>query len=218
MSHDLRTPLVSSLAQLEVAAQQKLDHIIWKTVLQKQKKLSQKTLKLVEEFVQLARAENLNSFSFHELNLVDVVDNAIDNVWGVSEAKSIEIQSDYEKPYMPVFGDFDTLERVIVNLLSNAVKYSPENTVVKVHINRKIDRVECSVQDEGCGISAKEQEEIFDKYSRFKRQEKSNDSSIGLGLAFVKTSVEKHGATISLESGVNKGSLFCIRFPGIDKT
>jgi len=213
LSHDLRTPLVSSLAQLEMVSQKQPDESNWKEFLSKQKTQNQKTLTLVEEFVQLSRAENLNTTSFHELNIVDAVDNAIDNVWGISESKSIKIAADYSNSFLPVLGDFDTLERVVVNLLSNALKYSPDNTVVTVTLKKDNQAVILCVADEGYGISEEELPVVFSRFSRFNKQGKRNETSIGLGLSFVKTSLDKHQATISVKSEINKGSQFCIRFP-----
>ncbi len=213
LSHDLRTPLVSSLARIDMARSKIPQPDEWSDWLNKQQKLNQKTLNLAEEFVQLTRAENLNAYDFKPLNLIDVVDNAIDSIWSLAEAKNMEISNDYKQSFIEVSADFDLLERVVQNLLSNAIKYSPDNTCVSVTIGIDNSRPVLCVNDQGYGINVDDMMNLFSRFKRFNNVNTKTEGGVGLGLVFVKTTLDKHNAEIIVSSELNKGSQFCVYFP-----
>lgn len=112
---------------------------------------------------------------------------------------------------LPVIADESLLRHMLENLLGNALKYSPNGGEVRLDVTRENDELVFDVRDQGIGISAEDQEHLFDTYNRG-----SNVGTIagtGLGLAIVRRAVQLHGGTLSLHSEVGMGSCFTVRIP-----
>jgi signal transduction histidine kinase len=112
-----------------------------------------------------------------------------------------------------VYGDESLLSQLFCNLLSNAVKYSPEGARIEVAAAQEDAQVVVSIRDHGIGIPQGERERVFERYYRG-----SNTSGIGgsgVGLSLVKSIVDLHQGSISLESSEGQGSCFTVRLPAI---
>ncbi len=108
--------------------------------------------------------------------------------------------------------DADRLEQVLTNLISNALKYSPEGGDVLVGIDDTGDAVELSVTDQGIGIGAKEQSELFQPFTRTDSARRYA-SGTGLGLYITKQIVDLHGGSIDIVSDIGAGTTVCVRLP-----
>jgi two-component system phosphate regulon sensor histidine kinase PhoR len=75
------------------------------------------------------------------------------------------------------------------------------------------DFVKFSVTDQGIGISKKDQSKLFQKFSRLQNASKVNVDGSGLGLYWVKKTIDLHEGTIEVESKKGKGTTFCVRLP-----
>jgi signal transduction histidine kinase len=176
---------------------------------------------LSEQFLQLARAESKAHEPAVE-DLGEIAEEAVDDVWAAAEQKSMRIQMRWDGEPLPVLGDRPLLLRAIVNLLTNAVKYSPEKTVVTVtlaerQVGEHLMHV-CEVADQGYGISQENQARLFERYRRFSKPGHPKAQVAGLGMAFVKTVVEKHGGTIGVVSETAKGSTFTVILPAVENS
>jgi signal transduction histidine kinase len=94
-------------------------------------------------------------------------------------------------------------------LLSNAIRYSKENGRVIIGAKQDENIVELFVQDFGKGIDPRYHQSIFDRYFRVPG---TKTQGSGLGLSISKDFVEAHNGTLTVESELNKGSKFVIRF------
>jgi signal transduction histidine kinase/PAS domain-containing protein len=107
--------------------------------------------------------------------------------------------------------DVRLLRQILTNLLSNAIKYSPEDSTIRLQINKDGDSAVFQVIDQGIGMSAEDLKMIF---TPFKRGENvANIQGTGLGMAIVKQAVEALGGTIACESQPGKGTTFIVRLP-----
>ena len=108
--------------------------------------------------------------------------------------------------------DSEKIERVFFNLVSNAFKYTPDNGTITVAYHIDGDMLSLSVADTGEGISERDLGNIFD---RFFQVDRVHPKGSGIGLSLAKAFVELHGGSISVESEVNKGSVFTVKLPVI---
>lgn len=112
-----------------------------------------------------------------------------------------------------VKGDSEALKRLLFNLVSNAVKYSDAGRDVCVSVWRRENSVVLLVEDEGCGIApTAKNERLFGPFVRLDETRHMADGD-GLGLASVKRIAEAHGAKISVQGTIGRGTTFEVRFP-----
>jgi signal transduction histidine kinase len=140
--------------------------------------------------------------------------DAADDMWAFAHSKSIAIVINAQVENYWISVDRSLLVRAIGNLLSNAIKFSPPGSQV-VCTAKPIQTdsggyIICSISDQGKGIEASEHTAIF---SPFQRAAEQGRDGIGLGLAFVKMVIERHGGTIDVNSVLGKGSIFTITLP-----
>jgi signal transduction histidine kinase len=218
LSHDMRSPQSSILALLELHELDPDDNPK-EEVFKRIEHYARRTLSLSEQFLQLARAES----KAHETSVEDLgalAEEAVDDVWTAAEQKSIKFTMQWDGEPVPVAADKPLLLRAITNLLTNAVKYSPENTTVTVKVAaREVEgqlRHVCEVADQGYGISVEDQAKLFERYRRFSAPGQPKAQGAGLGMAFVKTVIEKHGGHIGVASTLGQGSTFTLVLPPVE--
>lgn len=227
LSHDMRSPLVSQLALIERSRSasdgfsgdenQLLDKLVF---------FAERSLKYSEDFLQLARAENLDQGSFQLVDLHGVVDAAIAEVGGLALQQGLQLEIARSDADCWMLGDAQLLERAVSNLLANAIQYSPKGGVVTVGVEAG-DLLSVSVEDRGRGIDAEALPHLFKPYFRARRQARqqggeSSDAGMtiarnyGLGLSFVHSVVERHGGRIDVQSQPGKGTRITLLLPATE--
>lgn len=208
ISHDMRAPQNSILALIDLnqeavcpAQQETLDRIGM---------LARRTLRLVDDFVDLSSAESA-TITPRIIDLADLMQDAVDELW--AQARQRDIRLVYERPETPALtpGDDGLLLRALRNLVDNAVKYSPNGTQVTCSLTPSDRYWEIRVADQGSGISEENQERIFKPFVRVN----TSVTGTGLGLAFVRIVAERHRGTITLASRLGEGSCFLLCLPRI---
>jgi signal transduction histidine kinase len=96
-------------------------------------------------------------------------------------------------------------------LLDNALRFTPENGSIQITLSDHDADFEVAVNDSGCGIAPEHLPRVFD---RFYRADSSRGSDgAGLGLALVKSILELHGGSVTIESNVGRGTTVKLTFP-----
>ncbi len=191
LSHDLRSPLASTIAMLELAKNKDNIKDIQATMSEIENN-THKTLDLAEQFLQLSRANSHETIHFYDTNFNDVVLNAIDQIWGLSNNKQITIVHKFDRDEIRLQAKPTLLERAIVNLLSNAIKYSPNGARIDVNVQLTNEEIQCCVIDHGKGISREELPYLFDVFRRTQEATIQRQHGVGLGLAFVDAVAKRH--------------------------
>jgi two-component system phosphate regulon sensor histidine kinase PhoR len=113
------------------------------------------------------------------------------------------------------------MEQAVVNLIENAVKYSGTHQPILICASLKRissgneEELTISVADRGCGIHPEHLPRLFERFYRVDKGRSRQAGGTGLGLSIVKHIVQAHGGTISVESQLDEGSLFCLRIPRV---
>jgi signal transduction histidine kinase len=137
--------------------------------------------------------------------------NTLLNDFSIS-ANNIVIVRQLEIETTTVLLDKFYFTTAILNLLENAVKYNRNGVEIFVNANSS-DKFVISIQDNGIGISEKNQVHLFEKFFRVGNQKVHNVKGLGLGLYYTSQIVKAHGGEIRIESKENKGAEFIIEIP-----
>lgn len=206
LSHDMRSPLTAILALLTLHREDEAE-LPPAEMLARIRRLASRSLALAEAFVQLARAEPLEH-AREPLDLADIVMDAADDCWSQAQAKRITIDVDVPPSAAQSIGDRELVRRAVINLVNNAVKFSPRGSRVVCAVYRIEDDWCVAIRDEGRGIAFEDRELLFKKFVRLGEREPDAEPGAGLGLAFTKTVVDRHGGRIEVDSVLGVGSEF----------
>ena len=116
-----------------------------------------------------------------------------------------------------IYADPVHITNVFVNMLDNAIKYNLHEPVIKISTRNLQDGILVDIADNGIGISRANQNKIFDKLYRVHTGNLHDFKGFGLGLSYVKTIVEQHKGKITVDSELEKGSVFHIYLPNENK-
>ncbi len=228
LSHDMRSPQASILALVEIE-RARSEPALAHGLLERIERYAQRALTLADDFVQLARAES-QAYVLEPVSLTELMIDASDEVWPQAHAKRIALQTetadaaDVDEGHW-ICADRSLMTRALVNILNNAVKYSPPDTRISCRLEDVSPassrggsrRVSCTIRDEGYGIPEEQQAGLFERFRRFHATERPEVGGAGLGMAFVKTVVTRHGGEVDVVSAPGKGTAFTILLPALDE-
>jgi signal transduction histidine kinase len=208
VSHELRLPLTNLKMRLYLARMQpeKLEEHL--RVIEA---VTDRMRVLVDDLLDNSRLA-LGSLPLkkRQVYLQSLIGGVIESQKLIAAQKQIILNS--EMPIEPLldFIDPDRMAQVLVNLVDNAINYTPKGGKVTVQLAQEAGQTTIRVRDTGVGIAADVQDRIFEP---FFRPEGNTTLGTGLGLAITKEIVEAHRGTVSVESKVGHGSVFCVRLP-----
>lgn len=212
ISHELRTPTAVILAQCEYALSDCADLEDKEEALEVVQKQANKMSKLTSDLLQLVRMEQ--GIDKMETSLVDLSE-LITIVCEEKETiipKTMFIET-YITDNITIIGNQTMLIRLVTNLINNAIRYGKENGTVKVYLEKLNDEVILKVEDNGIGIDNKHLDKIWNRFYQVDSARTANTSaSMGLGLSMVAEIVKAHGAKVSVQSVLNQGSVFTVKF------
>ncbi|MCX6368783.1 MAG: ATP-binding protein [Armatimonadetes bacterium] len=215
-AHELRSPLANLRTTAEVALRRQ------------DPKTHQRALQItVAEVERLTRlTESLLTLSLADagalvqervaVDIAQVITESAEAIRARAEEAGVKIELQTEP--LSIRGDQLRLQQVFDNLLDNAVRYSLSGGSVRIRIERKGDRADIYIEDEGPGISEANLPHMFERLWRADTARARVTGGFGLGLSIVKAIVEAHGGIVSVRSTVGKGTAVQIRFPLADLT
>jgi len=214
-SHEVRTPITAILSITETL----LDGAVGemepeqKEFIQDVDDCGRHLLMLINDILDYAKAQAGQIKLAPEIvELHNLIDQCVSITEATKKHPGLQLTTQLDSSVREVVADPLRLKQILLNLMSNAVKYSPDNSVVRVQLQKDGEDILISVRDAGRGIAAEQVEHLFDPYY----QAAYGDQGIGtgLGLAITKSLVEMHEGSIAVESVVGAGSLFTVRLPG----
>ena len=216
VSHEFRTPLTSLRHMTELLQERDdLPDDRRSAFYEALGRNTERLHRLVESLLDFGRMES--GRRLYDLRLVDaatLVAQIVTDFRQEVSPRGIAVDLDVRvPPDTHVNADASAFSNALLNLLDNAVKYSPDCPVVHVSVDLHPGGIAIAVRDEGLGIPAHEQKEIFGRFVRGSRAAKLGIKGTGLGLAMVSHIVRAHGGVIELTSEEHAGSTFTIVIP-----
>lgn len=214
VSHELKNPLTAVIGYLEILEADTSLGTSSRSAVEAMERGAGRLSRITEDLLLLSKVGDPNHGILPaDVDLKRIVDEVVDLVGVVARQKHLVI--DIDQPAEPVTarGDAAEIDRLVANLVSNAVKYTPRGRRVGIKVSHDRDQVRLEVVDEGLGISAADQEHLFDEFFRSSNPEAVRQPGTGLGLAIVKRIVERHDGDIEVVSALGAGSSFTVTLP-----
>jgi signal transduction histidine kinase len=211
-SHELRTPLAVMRTTAEVALRgQRVDEER-RNALEQIVAEIQRTSHLVDNLLLIANADAGHGRPAKvRMNLTDAVAEACTEGAVLARSKGVNLQARIPEEPIWVLGDTHALRRLFLILVDNAVKYTPTGGSCEVSVDEHDGFVVGSVRDSGIGIASADLPHIFDRFYRVDRARSRAQGGTGLGLAIGRWIAEAHEASITVESEIDRGSVFEVR-------
>ncbi|GAC1330445.1 MAG: HAMP domain-containing sensor histidine kinase [Candidatus Dormibacteria bacterium] len=210
-SHELRTPLTTLQGQLDILGRgAAADPVTLQASLGSMRREVTRMSALVEDLLTLTRLESPGTREVREaVDLDALVAETVDELSVRHPGQQVEVDSATPGEAV-VAGDREQLRRVVINLATNAAKYAPGGTH-RWRTAREEGVVTLSLADQGPGIPDAIQARVFDRFYRGVA-ESGRATGSGLGLAIVRSVVEAHGGTVTLQSS-SSGTTFTVALP-----
>lgn len=212
ITHELLTPLTiisAALDELKVLSPQNNEyHLIMGNNISR-------LIRLLQQILEFRKAETGNlKLKVSKGDLAVFVKKGVESFRPLMKKKKMHFSVVCDPESIPGYFDSDKLDKILYNLLSNASKYNKEGGFVQVNIKYDTtgEQAVLTVKDNGMGISPQAMKSLFKRfyegdYRRF------NTIGTGIGLSLTKDLVELHNGTITVESEVGSGTVFCVTIP-----
>ncbi|HTH20298.1 MAG TPA: heavy metal sensor histidine kinase, partial [Candidatus Udaeobacter sp.] len=209
LAHELRTPIANMMGEAQVALTRDRNAAEYREIIESTVAECERLSRIVDNLLFVAR--------------VDAASEPITRKWFDARAAVEKIAAFYQMAADDhdvtincsgdgqIYADPDLFERVVGNLLENALRFTAKHGTICITVSKQNSDFQVTVSDNGSGIAAEHLPRVFD---RFYRAESSRSSDgAGLGLALVKSIVELHGGSATIQSEVNRGTTVVLRFP-----
>jgi two-component system sensor histidine kinase NblS len=238
VSHELRTPLFNIKSYVETLHDlgDQLTEEEKKEFLGVANDETDRLTRLVNDVLDLSRLESGRTVQFETMNLRPAMEQTLRTYRLNADDKSVELELDVSPDLPDVLGNWDLLLQVFDNLVGNALKFSrpggllsmrayawPDTCRVEAPISTMTEGPTCTltsplprlrveIADTGYGISAQDQERIFDRFYRVENAVHT-EVGTGLGLSIVRGILDKHGAQVFMVSELDVGTTFWFELP-----
>jgi PAS domain S-box-containing protein len=210
-SHEFRTPLSTILSSASLVSK------YTETTQQENREKHIQRIKnavanlngLLNEFLSIEKIEDGKiAVHYSVFNIKELMETICSEMQGIAKKgqQIIYRHSGAEK----VLLDTALLQNILLNLLSNAVKFSPENSEIHISSQTEINAITIKVKDSGIGMSAEDQQHLFERF--FRGTNVTNIQGTGLGLHIVSKYAELLNGNITFKSELEKGTEFIITF------
>ncbi|HSN80494.1 MAG TPA: phosphate regulon sensor histidine kinase PhoR [Rhodoferax sp.] len=220
VSHEIRTPLTVLAGFVETLQTLNLDESERHQYLALMAQQAERMQTLVSDLLTLSRLEGSPPPGLEALVAVPVLMRQLESdARALSQVMGVVGETDHRFVFDCAFdghlaGAARELLSAMGNLISNAVRYTPAGGQITVTIRQRADGcLVFSVLDTGPGIAAEHLGRLTERFYRVDRSRSRETGGTGLGLAIVKHVAQRHGATLTIESTVGKGSMFTLTFP-----
>lgn len=216
ITHELRTPITSIKAlsrimletpDLPAGKQEEFLHIIAGE--------SERLARLVDQVLDLEKIQNSqNQWELEAVDLAAIVEKAFNGLQELMRSRFISHELHISARPVRILGHADRLTQVVVNLLSNAIKFCRETEGrIVVRLGAKGAMAVLEVEDNGRGISGKDQQFIFEKFTQLSDVQRGKPQGSGLGLYITQAIVGRHQGRVFVRSEINQGATFIVEIP-----
>lgn len=213
VAHELRTPVSNLRGEIEVALSKARSNEDYQEILGSCLEECTRISRLIQSLLFLARTENASDPLQREKIDVGKELAAVQEFYEAAAAEAgVDLQLAVTgELWAPL--DRTLLQQAVGNLVSNAIAHTPKGGTVEIAACADASSLRVSIADTGCGIPPEHLPRVFDRFYRVDPARSGSSQNVGLGLAVVKSIVERHAGEIEIESEVEHGTQVKIVFP-----
>jgi signal transduction histidine kinase len=220
MTHELRSPLTSIKAALEIMSREAekpgdSSRNILNTAIRNTERLNS----IITDILDFSKLQS-GKLIFHQEDSSpeEIAKDAVESMRAWANSKGVELLLRCEPSSKAIYVDKRRTMQVLINLISNSIKFTPAGGTIEVSVDSGREAMAgftfLSVKDTGCGIKKEDQNKIFEKFVQVASGEKVGGT--GLGLAITKAMVVMQGGKITVDSEPGRGATFRVAMP-VDK-
>jgi two-component system phosphate regulon sensor histidine kinase PhoR len=215
-SHELRTPLTVIMGYLQILHETDEIPQQWQAAIQQALNQSSRMEKIINDMLKLSSIEHERYLESSDsvIEMPGLLNRLFNDVKSSSKAKTHKFEANIDST-LKLKGNEEEIVSICLNLLNNAVIHTSAGTKVSLRWFKQDNNAHLWICDNGQGIEQKHLNHLTERFYRVDNSRDKNTSSTGLGLAIVKQICDNHGAELSIESTINQGSCFKIKFPRI---
>ena len=218
-SHEMRTPLaVMALATQGLKEDEDSSYSDFaKESIEMLRNETERMSRLTENLMELARGDegSLPQLKL-EVDMSKLCQRVGQQLALLAEKKEITLRTKVDAN-LKLLGDEAALNRLLIILLDNAIKYSPAHTVIDFLASKSKNNLLVEVRDQGCGISDKDKEKVFDRFYRVDKARSRSQGGLGLGLSLARTIVLQHHGEIKILDNKPCGTIMQVLLPRVGK-
>jgi two-component system heavy metal sensor histidine kinase CusS len=213
-SHELRTPIALIRTTAELALRRERSPESYREALREIVAESERTARLVEDLLLLARADaGLPALPLENLELTPLVRDICEQGQVLAAQRQLQISAEVPEKPVIIQANHPALRRLLLLLVDNAVKYTPAGGRIIVSVLHDPSSATVAVRDTGVGIPDSALPHVFERFYRADDSRNRDTGGAGLGLSIAQWIAERHHASLEAESVVGQGSTFRVRFP-----
>ena len=209
LAHELRTPIANMIGEAQVALARNRTADEYRETIESTVGECERLSRIVDNLLFVARVDAAREpIARNRFDARAAVEKITAFYHALADDRHIAIGCRGEGQ---IYADPDLFERAVGNLVDNALRFTPENGSIQIVLSERNGDFEVAVSDTGCGIAPEHLPRVFD---RFYRAESSRGSDgAGLGLALVKSIVDLHSGSATIQSEIGRGTSVKLTFP-----
>src|SRR5207248_6403598 len=213
LAHELRTPIANMLGEAQVALTRDRAAAEYRETIESSVAECERLSRIVDNLLFVARVDAAREpIARKRFDARGAVEKIAAFYQAIADERHVSISCTGDGY---IYADPNLFERALGNLLDNALRFTPKNGSIQIALSEHDGDFEVAVNDNGCGIAPEHLPRVFD---RFYRAEPSRGSDgAGLGLALVKSIVDLHGGSASIQSEMGRGTTVRLTFPAVSQ-
>jgi signal transduction histidine kinase len=220
VSHELRTPIAALLTFNELLTDQAGDDPAARAEFLESSRVQLERLDwLAQNLLELSKLDSgLVLLDLRPDDLRAAVQSATEQAMPAALRRGVDLRLTLPHAPLRIRHDPQRVGQVVTNLVGNAIKFTPKGGSVEVVVAPFGDGARIDVTDTGTGIDASELPRIFERFYRGSLANEARGSGSGLGLAIVRSIVDMHGGSVTVDSRLGAGSRFSVFLPRDPRT
>jgi signal transduction histidine kinase len=215
LTHDIKGHLAAVQSCLDIVFGEMVGPLNdrQKDLIERSYRRTAKCMAFITALLKLTRMKLTGRLEVERFSLRNCIFNALASVQNRAQRKQVSLTHQIESPVDEILGEAVLIEETLTNILFNAVKYTPKGGKVNMQVSEDADFIRVTVTDTGIGIPENDLARIFEEFYRAENARAAERDGTGLGLAFAKQVVERHGGQIWARTNPEGGSSFIFTLP-----